>query len=1545
MSSCLLINAQAWTELTYDTFETGWGNYTDGGADCSRYTGGTYASEGIAALNIQDNSDVDSSFALTSGIDVSTPGYTDIKVEFTYRGQGMDVGHSFSLDYWNGSSWQTVQTWVRGTDFSNGVFMPATVNISSGSYNFPTDMKIRFMCNGKRNNDDVYIDVIRISALGSPPPNQPPAFTVDPFSKANATEDAAYNTSISSDSSDPEADPMTFSKVSGPAWLSVAPNGALSGTPANGDVGLNAFTVQVDATGGSDTAVLNITVDNVNDAPTFVADPINKPDANENVAYSDTIAGSATDMDAGDTLTYSKVSGPAWLSIAANGALSGTPGAGDVGANGFTVKVEDAALASDTATLNITVIAAPVNQPPAFTVDPFSKANAAENSAYSASIAGDASEPEADPMTFSKVSGPAWLSVAANGSLSGTPGASDVGLNAFTVQVDATGGSDTAILNITVDAVAGPLPYGAWSYETSDRVMNVAAAQLAGLYAAADRTADAVELRDIKQVLKKRITSADILAVMPWADLATDGFGPCGLAFTPSGRQLFIAVIGGPGSTNGANPKDAILTYNWNLDELRLFKQVDLATSLGDNVGVGLAHFNGELFAGTANNTVLRYQAQMNDAVGTLLEAIAVNGTGGVSGLAVDILDNKLYASTKSRLNRIDLAAAPATAEEILSCYMTKSITFGRTFGATGDEGLYMLRKNGDIRVVALANLRAGGAVSSDPVYESTGTETSIGIAATACGRMLLASGSAYLIEDIGDTRLSYDDWLQDEYDQYVLGTKALCWPNGESSGWIYPSMADASQTIDAYGNPGASGWAVLMFMLHEARTGDTEVQPLIRETLKRYAGLHSDGIIPNTTDDGWTFSRYNTSTGVGTAHGGGNKASGYTTAKFYRAAMLAARYYPNDADIQAAYTALRGKVNNWSDYVFGNGSTAQVGEDIIGPGYHGLSNPTGEPPYNEIYLMSELAGAADPMASYASQEFWMKRDRWPGDFYLSSEPVPRDDVAAFVVQYGHIVFEQWRNNSLWREEFANHYANYSAWTDDNTVHYLTVPSAGATVTVGYNADDLHDNPDRIAHFPALLGCGMYGDTEPMVAAYFAYRDGARQQMKETSTHAGPILLTRYSNNNPSWTPNQIALPDYHFGFFGLAEHLSPGIIDQVIASRAYLPPQATVDTNGNTWVEFSELTPRRILARVDAVSEWDSFGFQMTPFVFASGSGYTEFSVSDPEGELVPIPNGDFEDGASGWTKVGDYQFYQPNNVAGVSIVGKSGELRTTASSTSSEGYLYQTLDLSAELAQTRFIVRCDGNSAFTDPAGVAFVRVLWDDDADINNGVIGTIESNILDASDERVEYRIDTEKPSGADFMHLCLVVQMGVAEYERYTFDNLSMVRLGSLINFDNGGFELGNFSGWTRSGTGYQSITTQSGEVMEGSSALKFTYAPSVADGTSSTLRHDYDISGDPIGTRYVVRVRVASQNMEGSIFYLKVRMDDDTNNSSYLLEEYDDALYLGYQVREMYINIRKTDATQNYLRPFIWMKRQDASSVTADEVVIVDDVRVSKEIL
>ena len=93
---------------------------------------------------------------------------------------------------------------------------------------------------------------------------------------------------------------------------------------------------------------------NTNTNPTFISDPFTKPDAIVGVFYNQSIAGKASDAD-GDTLTFSKVSGPDWLSIYPNGQIKGTPLYRDMGENSWSVMVEDGNGGQDTATLIITV--------------------------------------------------------------------------------------------------------------------------------------------------------------------------------------------------------------------------------------------------------------------------------------------------------------------------------------------------------------------------------------------------------------------------------------------------------------------------------------------------------------------------------------------------------------------------------------------------------------------------------------------------------------------------------------------------------------------------------------------------------------------------------------------------------------------------------------------------------------------------------------------------------------------------------------------------------------------------------------------------------------------------------------------------------------------------------------------------------------------------------------------------------------------------------------------------------------------------------------
>ena len=109
--------------------------------------------------------------------------------------------------------------------------------------------------------------------------------------------------------------------------------------------------------------------------------------------------------------------------------------------------------------------ATPPSSVPLFSTDPIGKNAAPVNGVFSASLSGNASDPNGQLLTFSKTSGPSWLGIAANGTLSGTPQLADLGLNRWTVQVSSSGGTDTAILLIDVTA-PGPNPPSGLSYSS-----------------------------------------------------------------------------------------------------------------------------------------------------------------------------------------------------------------------------------------------------------------------------------------------------------------------------------------------------------------------------------------------------------------------------------------------------------------------------------------------------------------------------------------------------------------------------------------------------------------------------------------------------------------------------------------------------------------------------------------------------------------------------------------------------------------------------------------------------------------------------------------------------------------------------------------------------------------------------------------------------------------------------------------------------------------------------------------------------------------------
>jgi len=91
--------------------------------------------------------------------------------------------------------------------------------------------------------------------------NYAPVFAASSFNLNSALENITYSASIALNATDAENDSLSFSKVSGPTWLTIAPDGSIFGTLTHSDIGNNSFIVQVaDGNGGVDLARLTIEV-------------------------------------------------------------------------------------------------------------------------------------------------------------------------------------------------------------------------------------------------------------------------------------------------------------------------------------------------------------------------------------------------------------------------------------------------------------------------------------------------------------------------------------------------------------------------------------------------------------------------------------------------------------------------------------------------------------------------------------------------------------------------------------------------------------------------------------------------------------------------------------------------------------------------------------------------------------------------------------------------------------------------------------------------------------------------------------------------------------------------------------------------------------------------------------------------------------------------------------------------------------------------------------------------------------------------------------
>lgn len=284
--------------------------------------------------------------------------------------------------------------------------------------------------------------------------NEPPYWLANPTILPTAQEDKSYGVDLNNYAKDPDGDKLTFTLLDSVSWLTVNPNGVVSGTPAKKDLGLHKFTVRVsDGIAGSAVAEIQVFVEHTNHKPFWTQDPIIIT-VKEKQPMSESIAQFAGDNDDGDKLAFNLVAGKPWASLSKEGLFTGTPQREDVGDNQYTVRVAD--LGGLTADVTVIIRVLHVNQPPYWTDNPVVLPNAKEKVAYSASLYDFAKDPDLnDTKRFVKLSGgPAWVRVSSDGIVSGTPQRADVGVNEFQVRVlDSENADAVTTVRITVEKV------------------------------------------------------------------------------------------------------------------------------------------------------------------------------------------------------------------------------------------------------------------------------------------------------------------------------------------------------------------------------------------------------------------------------------------------------------------------------------------------------------------------------------------------------------------------------------------------------------------------------------------------------------------------------------------------------------------------------------------------------------------------------------------------------------------------------------------------------------------------------------------------------------------------------------------------------------------------------------------------------------------------------------------------------------------------------------------------------------------------------------
>jgi len=281
------------------------------------------------------------------------------------------------------------------------------------------------------------------STNGSLRTNRAPTMTA--ISAKTVAEKATLTFTATATDPDLPSDALSYSLSGAPLGATiVASTGVFTWVPDYGQNGSYSFKVKVtDLGSASDSTTVSVTVTKTNRAPTFV----NKmADATIGDGVATSFAYTATDPDAGTTLTYKLESGPIGATVSSAGLFSWTPTSAQLGISNIVVSVSDGALA-DTAKATLTVIH--VNQKPTFAAK---LATQTVNQGSTINFTYTATDPDAGTtLTFSLVNPPTGATISSAGAFTFVVPANPAGSYLITAVVSDGLLADTAKTTVTVN--------------------------------------------------------------------------------------------------------------------------------------------------------------------------------------------------------------------------------------------------------------------------------------------------------------------------------------------------------------------------------------------------------------------------------------------------------------------------------------------------------------------------------------------------------------------------------------------------------------------------------------------------------------------------------------------------------------------------------------------------------------------------------------------------------------------------------------------------------------------------------------------------------------------------------------------------------------------------------------------------------------------------------------------------------------------------------------------------------------------------------------